>query len=432
MAIRAYLTSILFISTSLFMLCLATAAYTLFYWSYVPKMAFTRQIHLQFDDTLADAPSYHVPPIIAGAALTASPTVFIPPQPTTLLPHPHPWGTAHLSNLLVSQQPYDITIHLTLPRTATNTAQGNFMLDVSLLGSSTSGSTNPSPSSPLEPSQPLVAHSRRAAIMTYYSREIDLARKIFWGPVYAAGITKEVETLSIPVFEGVSFPRGLKSTPSTLKVQVQSRERLQVYACHAEIRAKFAGYSLRWFMYHHRVLAACVFISAFWGVEVVAMGFMWAVLAWIVLPGIDKTAVKSEVAASSDKRIKDEGDDHAKAYMTASVLEEDQARLSDTERIFPSYGQQPTLRYTSPTETEDIKIKKEDRDSVEPFPPLLHQGPGEAADDEEDEDEDVDFLLDSGLGTSMESSAGVGQGRTSGGVRRRKSGRMRVVRGGVD
>jgi len=44
-----------------------------------------------------------------------------------------PWGIVYLGNSLASDQPYDITVHLDLPRSPTNLHAGNFMLDMALL-----------------------------------------------------------------------------------------------------------------------------------------------------------------------------------------------------------------------------------------------------------------------------------------------------------
>jgi len=68
--------------------------------------------------------------------------------------------------------------------------------------------------------------------------------------------------------------------------------------------------------------------------------------------------------------------------------------LSDTERTFPTLSGQQPLRYASP------RIKQEDEGSAVVVPDTAVR-----AVEADDEDEDADFFLDSGLGTSMESSA---------------------------
>ena len=120
-------------------------------------------------------------------------------------------------------------------------------------------------------------------------------------------------------------------------------------------------------------------------------GVVWFALSYYVLPGAstDGTIIKKEEGT----RVKREPGN------------EDSDGMSDTSRTFPTRTGQPPLRYSSP------KIKEEDRD--EPLPAEAQQLAAEA----DDEDEDADFVLDepgpagrgvsdSGIGTSLESSAG--------------------------
>ena len=45
---KAYLGTALFALTSLYLLCVSTIAYLLFYYNYVPQVGLERVIHLQF------------------------------------------------------------------------------------------------------------------------------------------------------------------------------------------------------------------------------------------------------------------------------------------------------------------------------------------------------------------------------------------------
>lgn len=297
------------------------------------------------------------------------------------------------------------------------------MLDASLLGAPSLIPNSIIPGSISNNDDlPVLAHSRRTAFLKYYSREVDLARKALRLPALLTGLAHETETISIPIFSGVSFPRGFGNTPQTLRVEIQNRNRgeMLVYSCTASFRARFQG--LRWIMYNHRIASAVVFVAAFWVTEVLAMGAAWIVLSLFVFPAGDQAGVKSERNA---KAVKGETEDD-EGTVDGEEDEREARRLSNTERTFPSYAGAPLLKYQHPKKEEaddgeyaDRKVKKEEDDGVEPFPPLYTVA--EAADDEDEED---DYVLDSGLGTSLESSAG-GRRDTSG-VKRRKSGRMRT------
>ncbi|KAH0389858.1 hypothetical protein KCU89_g16180, partial [Aureobasidium melanogenum] len=142
---RAYLTSLLFFSTCFFLLIVSIAAYLAFYWSYIPRIGFSRPIHLQFDSL--ESP---------------------------------PWGVANLAPDLVSLQPYDVKIQIRLPRTKTNTEIGNFMVETALYAPGEKGSIVDDSRIPVAKNPEtsnVLASSRRSAILTYYSPIVDLARK---------------------------------------------------------------------------------------------------------------------------------------------------------------------------------------------------------------------------------------------------------------
>src|SRR5450755_4398515 len=133
-AIKAYLSTLLFLAFSLILVAISTTAYALFYYSYVPQLGLETTLHLQYGDAA----------------------------------HAHATATLD-SSALSSQQPYDISLELHLPRTPTNLAAGNFMLDLSLLSRPSSTTTAPAAGAvPPNSSTPL-AHSRRPAILPYQS-----------------------------------------------------------------------------------------------------------------------------------------------------------------------------------------------------------------------------------------------------------------------
>ncbi|CAD0085434.1 unnamed protein product [Aureobasidium vineae] len=356
---RAYLTSVLFFSTCFFLLIVSIAAYLAFYWTYIPRIGFSRPIHLQFDS-----------------------------------PESPPWGIANLAPELVSLQPYDVKIQIRLPRTKTNTEIGNFMVETALFAPGEKGSVIDDSRIPVakDPTTTKVlASSRRSAILTYYSPVVDLARKATELHWLILGWRLEAETLEIPVFKGVSFAKGWRNVPDTMQIRVQSSARMQIYEANVVFKARFQG--LRWIMYNHRITSAAVFIGAFWGTEVLFTAICWAILSVWIFSSSDNTPVKREPEDS--KRIKAEDSEG-----------EEQARLSDTERTYPTYSKGPAMRYNSPA------IKKEETEP-EPFPQLLT-----TALEADDEDESDDFL-DSGLGTSLESSTGHGSSKEA--LRKRKN-----------
>ena len=356
---RAYLTSVLFFSTCFFLLIISIAAYLAFYWTYIPRIGFSRPIHLQFDSL--ESP---------------------------------PWGVANLAPDLVSLQPYDVKVQIRLPRTKTNTEIGNFMVETALFAPGEKGSVVDDSRIPVAKNpdtSKILASSRRSAILTYYSPVVDLARKATELHWLILGWRLEAETLDIPVFNGVSFAKGWRNVPDTMQIQVQSLARMQIYEANVVFKARFQG--LRWIMYNHRITSAVVFIGAFWGTEVLFTAICWAILSVWIFSSSHDTSVETET--KDNKRIKAEESEG-----------EEQATLSDTERTYPTYSKGPAMRYNSPA------IKKEETEP-EPFPQLLT-----TALEADDEDESDDFF-DSGLGTSLESSTGHGSSKEA--LRNRKN-----------
>ncbi|KAI9724421.1 MAG: hypothetical protein M1812_000489 [Candelaria pacifica] len=365
---RAYLSTILFAITNLILLGAAVAAYSLFYLNYIPQIGLERVVHLQFS---ADGPIY---------------------------------GTAPLSSALVSLQSYDVSISVHLPRTPSNLGTGNFMLDLSL--------SSPPSGNSLSVSTEVLARSERPAILTYTSPMVDTANRLAQLPWYLLGWRHEAEILEVKMMEGISFQRGWKNVPGSLRLEIRSKERMQFYSAKVRFIARFSG--LRWIMYNHRIISLLVFTTIFWSVEVT-----FTSVAWLVLSSyLKSTTPKSD-------SIKADGDSE-----TSTIKKEEESDvaftegLSDTTRSFPTYSRQPPLRYNPPrvkTEDEDEQEEIERTTAIEP---LI----GEADDEEDDDILDLgasrDRRSDSGLGTSMDDSAARREG-----VQRRRT-RLFGGRGG--
>lgn len=147
----------------------------------------------------------------------------------------NPQGVVALGTRLVSSQPYDVTVNLNLPRTPSNIAAGNFMLELSLLSPTTNSLLSASP-----PSE-VLAHSLRPAILTYASPIIDTASKVSQLPWYLLGWRKEAERLEVSLMEGVKFSRGWRNVPGTLKLEIHSAEPMQIYEATVKFVARFSG-----------------------------------------------------------------------------------------------------------------------------------------------------------------------------------------------
>lgn len=299
--------------------------------------------------------------------------------------HPFPYGIADIGTDIISAQEYDVGIELRLPRTPGNRDAGNFMLEATLYAPHEKGKgvleivKDGLAHGEREPSTKMLGRSRRSAMLTYRAEVTEYVYRFTELHWYLLGWRHEAEALDVKMFESVEFAKGWRNVPATLMVEVQSQQRLQLYGAKAVFRARLKG--LRWLMYNYRITSFFVFVGVFWATEMLFAGLAWGVIALVFTTS--EQEVKAEKVHEVAEHVKEEKEE-----------DDVKAELSDTERTFPTTSRQQPLRYQSPV------IKQEHGES-EIFVPDVSTRATEA----DDEDEEADFVLDSGLGTSMESSA---------------------------
>jgi seipin len=431
--LRAYLRTVLVVITSTVLLAFAVVAYTSFYYAYIPIRGISVPVYLQFD---------HGPgsPYLG----TRANNVFGSSAGKW------PYGIASVSGL-VGLQKYDVVVSMVVPRSRHNLNAGNWMVGLdmrgpvadtggvkSLLGwdddwnvedhsqgghsGSTADKTSPGSSAGMLGKPAVLAKSRRPAILTYRSWVVEHAYRSLRFPLYLVGWHTESETIEVSMMEDVEFDKGAHNVPSSLRLELRSRQPLEVYRVAVRFSAKLEG--LRWLMYQYRLSSLMAFTTLFWGVEMGVVLLTWAVFT--MLFGSSTRAEEEEEGQDMqlNTKIKIERDNNIKLEKTESVPD---TPLSDTSRTFPTLHSQQPLHYSSPSSP-----KEEERQS-----PALEDIP--MREDAEADDEDDDFVLeeplsrsmeresmftDSGIGTSFE-----GERERERSVQRRKSGKMRDGRG---
>jgi seipin len=194
---RAYLSTVLFTLTALFLLAVAATAYILFYFSYVPVRGFKQPVYFHFE---------------TGAN----------PHAIVQLKKGH----------IVSDQPYDVSVSLHLPRTPANTAAGNFMVDLQLLAPQLGQS---------EDEAVVLAQESRPAILTYYSPIMEHIHKAIGLPLYLFGWRKEEEKIDMPIMEGVEFSRGWRNVPATARIELSNAANMQLYSAIISFKTRLRG-----------------------------------------------------------------------------------------------------------------------------------------------------------------------------------------------
>jgi seipin len=429
-AIKAYLSTILFLVFAFILFSLSTAAYLFFYYSYIPQIDLSRVIYLQY-----------------GAGL-------------------YPHATVSLdTTALISQQPYDIFIELHIPRTPGNLAAGNFMLDLFLLtepaGSGPSKLSHIGPNGSSSLPYTTIASSRRPAILPYSSPLVSIASTIVSLPWHMLSLRDpDAHRLSIPMFEQLSFARGSAGNiPSAIRLELQSDYILQIYSSKIVFHAEVEG--LRYLIYNYRTLSFLVFTGVFYSVTLSSMGIAWLLISTI-FPTSKRVTVKkepsenqikiktdpdeaAEQAQLSNGHIKTEPTDKGKGKSNQSALLESDSEsdhglslsnISDTATTFPGIGRQMPLRMpvrkssqsstttAGPGRSSHISLRGSVSEEtvladtlIEPLPAQVQVKMEDVADDEQEETDrgrsrdgdgqGVGRELDSGVGTSLESENAV-------------------------
>lgn len=237
-----------------------------------------------------------------------------------------------------------------------------------------------------------ILHSAtRPTRLPYRSYLASKASSLLRLPYYAVWPGSETNTITVRMAERVRFERGMP-VPSSLVVEIQAGQALQVYEASVTLTAQLKG--LRYFMYQYRLTAFMLFTGMFWVTTMMAFTF------WFALP--EELLPSGKVLSLQGPPAGDEEGNSNKGKGKAPAKKEE-GELSDTERTFPSSSKQPALKFEG-------RVKQEGGEQViSDIPPL---NPGAEADDEDDEDVRA---RDSGIGTSFSDN------RSREGTRRRTS-----------
>ncbi|KAK5661977.1 hypothetical protein OQA88_10088 [Cercophora sp. LCS_1] len=217
-----------------------------------------------------------------------------------------------------------------------------------------------------------VLHSvTRATRVPYRSSLVSKVASLLRLPYYAVWPGTETNVIMVRMAERLSFGRGTP-VPSSLIVEVQAGQNLQVYEASVVLTAQLSG--LRYFMYQYRLTAFVVFTGMFWATAMLSFSVVFALSGRLF-------------SASKGDDLDGGGDDEGSKKRTA--IKKEQGDMSDTERTFPSSSKQPPLKFEG-------RIKQEEGIESD-IPPL---NPGVEADDEDDDWR----ARDSGIGTSYSDS----------------------------
>ncbi|KAH7157695.1 hypothetical protein B0J13DRAFT_617767 [Dactylonectria estremocensis] len=314
----------------------------------------------------------------------------------------NPYGIASIATPpMKTQQEYDISLTLSMPRSSPNVERGNFMISLHLLDATADGRLDTS--AQLHAAEhggfgetKVLFSSRRSALLPYVDPFVSLATRIIFLFYHIFAPGSSTSEMVIPLAERVWFPKGSKM-PGSAYVEVEAGQTIQVYHAALRLTAQLRG--LRWLMVHYRVSTYLAFTFLFWACELVFMGIAWGI--WSATTG-------SPPGDAGEKTQRLEG-----AWRQAVKDEEEeggeQRDEDDGPATFPTYGRQPALKYEP-----NVKHEAVEEQPLSELPRGGAEADDEGDDEEEEEEDDDGRNRDSGLGTSYSEE---GSGR----VRRRQS-----------
>ncbi|CAJ2505033.1 Uu.00g124270.m01.CDS01 [Anthostomella pinea] len=371
---RTYLGTALFLVTSLVLLGVASLAYPVFYYNYVPQKVIELPVHLQYGDGL------------------------------------NPYGVTSIPSNLMLEQAYDVSVTLTLPRSPPNLERGNFMIALFAMRSQPE---NPALAFHTEPPTNPYAHvtrdnvvfsARRPVLLHYIDPLVTTAsRLLFLGWHVLFPVAERTATLVVPMGELVEFVDVL---PLSLLVDVQAGQDLQVYGTSVTLVARLSG--VRWAMYNHRVVSFVVCTAVFWVCEMASMGLAWLVLGWFF----------SDHRAEGLVEREQQQQDRLRAAGRAGDLDSGTGFVGSVavgEKGGKGFGDIKREDFDDDEEEEEMKIKESmtEQETLVDQPLRHHAGAGDADDEEDGED----VWRESGAGSGYRDRDGKGD--TS--LRRRSS-----------
>ncbi|RBA19576.1 hypothetical protein FPRO05_09679 [Fusarium proliferatum] len=301
---RAVVNTVLLVSTAATLFCTAAIASLLFFQNFLPHEVVTLPLHLQY-----------------GSGI-------------------NPYGIASLQTPpMKTQQEYDVSLILAMPRSNPNVERGNFMITLHMVDSQADAGLHAAAERHASLHQGLeganvLFTSRRPALFPYVD---PFKHELNRHPVGRASLVL----------------KSLGSPEVSLTAQLRG---------------------LRWMMVHYRISTFIALTLVFWAFEVIFMGFAWGL--WSMTSG-------SPPGDADDKtrRLEAEGYEYE---------DED----TDRAETFPTYGRQQPLKYEP-----DIKPEA---DPEQPLSEIPRAGADADDEDEgsfDDDDDDVQHK-DSGIGTS--------------------------------
>ncbi|XP_039976078.1 seipin-like [Xiphias gladius] len=201
-------------SCQLLLLFFATFLYGSFYYSYMPKAAFSTPVHYYYR---------------ADCEYSASSLCSHPVANISLM--------RNKKHVLKLGQAYRISLQLEMPETPTNQELGMFMIKTTCF--SQDGSQ--------------MASSARSSMLRYRSNLLRTLRTVLLLPAFLTGATEQKQVLEVELFS--DYTDNPYAPLVTAIIEIQSNK-VQIYSSQLFVHAQFTG--IRYLLFYYPVLSALV------------------------------------------------------------------------------------------------------------------------------------------------------------------------------
>ncbi|XP_019109050.1 seipin isoform X1 [Larimichthys crocea] len=214
----------------LLLLWISSFLYGSFYYSYMPKAAFSTPVHYYYRTNCESPSSFLCSYPVANISLMRN-----------------------RKHVLTFGQVYRISLHLEMPDCPANQELGMFMIKTSCFSRDGSQVT----SSARSASQLLPASSSRFSMLRYRSDLLKYLETLLFLPAFLSGATEQKQMLEVELFS--DYTDDPYSPSVTAVIEILSNK-VQIYSSHLYIHAHFSG--LRYLIFNFPLLSALVGISS--------------------------------------------------------------------------------------------------------------------------------------------------------------------------
>lgn len=350
---RAVVNTVLLVISAATLFGFAAIATALFFHNYLPEKAVSSPLYLQYGlvwNLLSCCPLSSLTSAVNRAT------------------HEHPFGIATLmSPQLKTEQEYDVSVTLSMPKSPVNMEMGNFMVRMLLIGDKGNGDLAKEALEYARGRKQITGKNvlykvRRPALAPYSDPMVSLVSRLLWLGYHVLFPASQAMEMSVQLAERVSFAKDAL-VPASAYIEVEAGGAIQIYKASVTLTAQLRG--LRWAMHHYRIVTFTVFTVAFWLCEILFMSAVWVVwLSFTASEGAldDPKSRRRRIDAGSDENDSDDDDD-------------DDGQLSD-------YSNRSMPRSKSPHVKDDPDMKEEEsRRQLADIPAAI--GEGEADDEDE-------------------------------------------------